>query len=87
MSARPGWLPVAVVAKTFVSARPDAEIAIRIGAEVPVGASCVTIMRTGVRLAIPLPSVTGILHRSEFVEVKASRGADLLRPCGRREDR
>ena len=60
-------LPVAVVAITFVSTRPDAEIATRISAEIPViraimvGTSCGAIARLGTRLTIPPPSVTGVL--------------------------
>ena len=66
-------LPVAVVAITFVSTRPDAEIATRISAEIPViraimvGTSCGAIARLGTRLTIPPPSVTGVLDGSDIV--------------------
>ena len=66
-------LPVAVVAITFVRTRPDAEIAIRISAEVPViwaimaGTSSGEIARLGTRLTIPPPSVTGVLDGSDII--------------------
>lgn len=67
-------LPVAVVAITFVSTRPDAEIATRISAEVPViwaimvGTSCVAIARRlGTCLTIPPLSVTGVLDGSDII--------------------
>jgi hypothetical protein len=66
-------LPVAVVAVTFVRTRPDAEIAIRISAEVPViwaikvGTRSRAIAQLGTRLTIPPPSVTGVLDGSDIV--------------------
>jgi len=65
-------LPVAVEAKTFVRARSDSKIAIRIGAEVPVigtimvGTSCKGLMRTGTRRVNPSPSAP-CLHERGFI--------------------
>jgi hypothetical protein len=66
-------LPVAVVAVTFVRTRPDAEIAIRISAEVPViwaikvGTRSGAIAQLGTCLTIPPPSVTGVLDGSDII--------------------
>ena len=86
-------LPVAVVAKTLVSTRPDTEIATRIGSEVPVieaivvRTSCVAISRMGTRLAIPPPSITDVLHESDIMIAKAVRDAARLRHGWRKKDR
>ena len=91
-SRRP--LPVAVVANTFVSTRPNTEITTRIGTEVPVimaivvvGTSCVAITRMGTRLAIPPPSIIDVLHKSDIMKAKAVRDAARLRHGWRRKDR
>ena len=85
-------LPVAVVANTFVSTRPDTEIATWIGTEVTVfaamvGMSCIAITRMGTRSAILSPSITDVLQERDNMKAKAAGGAAWLRHGLRSKDR
>src|SRR6185312_1258346 len=70
-----GSLPVAVVAVAFVGTGPHAEIAVGIGAEIPIKAAGAVgasrILRLGNGLAISLAAIGSILH---FDDPRGTKG-------------